>query len=68
MVVQPLFKNRNNMFSISYSQKDYGIKITLVFFATSHGKGAVDGVGTIACPHFLLNKLSHETENILYFI
>ena len=42
------FKNRYNMFSISYGQKDYGIKITWSFFATSHGKGAVDGVGAIA--------------------
>lgn len=39
------FKNKYILSSLIMLQSIYGIKITWSFFATSHGKGAVDGIG-----------------------
>lgn len=42
------FKNRYTISSVFYSTEDWGVKVDWVFFATSHGKGAVDGLGAVA--------------------
>ena len=39
------FKQRFLFHNITYFEADYGLKVTWNFFATSHGKGAVDGIG-----------------------
>ena len=39
------FKNRFILSSLGYLQCTYGFPISWSFFATSHGKGAVDGIG-----------------------
>ncbi len=39
------FKQRFLFHNIIYLEEVYGIKTTWNFFATSHGKGAVDGTG-----------------------
>ncbi|XP_063232470.1 uncharacterized protein LOC134536608 [Bacillus rossius redtenbacheri] len=39
------FKNRYIILSLTYFQQDFGTDCTWNFFATSHGKGSVDGVG-----------------------
>lgn len=41
------FKNRFILSSLSLMEENHNIKITWSFFATSHGKGAVDGIGGI---------------------
>ncbi|KAJ8034800.1 hypothetical protein HOLleu_21798 [Holothuria leucospilota] len=39
------FKRRFLVHNITYFEELYGIKVSRNFFATSHGKGAVDGIG-----------------------
>lgn len=39
------FKNRYNLSNICTAKADFGIQISWSFFPTSHGKGAVDGIG-----------------------
>lgn len=39
------YKNYKNFLNITYHEKDFGIPAEWNFFATSHGKGACDGVG-----------------------
>ena len=39
------FKNCKNFANIIRHEQDYGLKCKWNFFATAHGKGAVDGVG-----------------------
>lgn len=39
------FKNRFTLLNLTYLQTDFGVTGDWNFFATSHGKGAVDGVG-----------------------
>ncbi len=39
------FKQRFLFHNITYFEEDYGIETTWDFIATSHGKGAVDGIG-----------------------
>lgn len=46
------FKNKFTLSNLVFSLKDYGVDISWEFMATSHRKGAVDGIG--AC---LKNKL-----------
>ena len=41
------FKNRFAAEIIRYLQEKYGVKIRWNYFATSHGKGPVDGIGAI---------------------
>lgn len=41
------FKNRYNLYNVCSAVDDFGAKITWSFFATSHGKGAVDGIGAV---------------------
>ena len=38
------YKNRYNFINLLYHEADFGIKAQWNFFATSHGKGACDGV------------------------
>lgn len=39
------FKSRYTMSNVCFGQTDFGVKIDWNFFASSHGKGAVDGIG-----------------------
>ena len=39
------FKQRYLFHNITHFEEDYGLKVSWNFFATSHGKGAVDGIG-----------------------
>ena len=39
------YKNCKNMLNQTYHFKDFGIKATWSFFATSHGKSPCDGIG-----------------------
>lgn len=39
------FKNKYTLSNICFSENDFNLKIEWNFFATSHGKGAVDGIG-----------------------
>lgn len=41
------FKNKFTLSNLLYMQEDFGISADWSFLATSHGKGAVDGVGGI---------------------
>jgi hypothetical protein len=44
------YKNNNNSINLCHHNTDFGINAEWHFFATSHGKGACDGVGgTIKC-------------------
>lgn len=42
------FKNRFTLSTLCYSRLDWGVEITWSFFASGHGKGAVDGIGATA--------------------
>lgn len=39
------FKNKYTLSNLRYMKEDYGVTGEWHFFATSHGKGAVDGIG-----------------------
>ena len=39
------YKCRQNLVNLLHHEKDYGIMASWNFFATSHGKGAYDGIG-----------------------
>lgn len=39
------YKNKFNFFNLIYFEKGYNVKAEWHFFATSHGKGACDGIG-----------------------
>lgn len=39
------YKNKKNFINLCHHEKDFGIKAEWHFFATSHGKGACDGLG-----------------------
>lgn len=39
------YKNRFNFLNLLYHEKDFGVKAEWHFFASSHGKGACDGIG-----------------------
>lgn len=39
------YKNKKNFINLSHHELDFGIKSEWHFFATSHGKGACDGIG-----------------------
>ena len=41
----PQYKNRKNFLNLCYHQNDFGVKAEWHFSATSHGKGACDGLG-----------------------
>jgi hypothetical protein len=41
------FKNKFNFANLTFFPQDYGLTATWSFFPTSHGKGAVDGVGAV---------------------
>lgn len=41
------FKNRFTLSNLCFMPKDFGVQGEWNFFATSHGKGAVDGVGAV---------------------
>lgn len=41
------FKNKYTLTNLVYALDDYKLKITWEFTATSHGKGAVNGVGAV---------------------
>ncbi|CAG4981646.1 unnamed protein product [Colias eurytheme] len=42
------FKNRYTLLNLCYSESDWGVEVEWCFFASSHGKGAVDGIGATA--------------------
>lgn len=42
------FKNRFTLSNICHSKSNWGVDVEWSFFASSHGKGAVDGVGATA--------------------
>ncbi|VEN43374.1 unnamed protein product [Callosobruchus maculatus] len=42
------FKNRYTLLNLCYSKSDWGVEVDWNFFASSHGKGAVDGIGATA--------------------
>ena len=39
------YKNRKNFINLCYHQADFGVSAEWHFSATSHGKGACDGLG-----------------------
>lgn len=39
------FKNRFNLFNLCFAKEDFGVNMKWSFFASGHGKGAVDGIG-----------------------
>lgn len=39
------FKNRFNIFNLCFAKQDFDVDLTWSFFASGHGKGAVDGIG-----------------------
>lgn len=39
------YKNKNNLINLSHHEEDFNIAAEWHFHATSHGKGACDGVG-----------------------
>lgn len=39
------FKNKFTLSNLCFMMYDFGVEGEWVFFATSHGKGAVDGIG-----------------------
>lgn len=41
------FKNRFILSTLCYSVLDWGVELSWSFFASGHGKGAVDGIGAI---------------------
>ena len=41
----PQYKNRKNLINLCYHESDFGVQAEWHFSATSHGKGACDGVG-----------------------
>ncbi|CAF1674286.1 unnamed protein product [Adineta ricciae] len=41
------FKNRFNILNLSFHQTDFNIHAVWAFSATSHGKGPVDGLGSV---------------------
>lgn len=41
------FKNRHTLSNLVYCKKEFSLKIVWNFSATSHGKGAVDGIGAV---------------------
>ena len=41
----PQYKNRKNFLNLCHRQNDFGVKAERHFVATSHGKGACDGLG-----------------------
>ena len=41
------FKNRYTLSNLTFMRKDFGVDGEWSFFASSHGKGAVDGVGGV---------------------
>jgi hypothetical protein len=46
------FKSRYNFANMTLMKKDYDLaELTWSFFATSHGKGAVDGIGAVVKRH-----------------
>lgn len=40
-------RNRYNLHNLCMAAEDFGVDITWSFFPTSHGKGAVDGIGAV---------------------
>lgn len=40
------FKNKFTLSNLVYAEEDYNLKVSWAFSATTHGKGAIDGIGT----------------------
>lgn len=55
------FKQRFLFSNLHSWEQEYGINITWNFFATSHGKGAVDGIGGTVKRAVLRNILAEKT-------
>ena len=53
------FKNKSNFQNLLFHEKDFGVLSEWHFYATAHGKGACDGIGTnnnhISTPKKLYN-------------
>lgn len=54
------FKNRCNLLNLTVFKEDMRVSGTRSYFATSHGKGAVDGVGVTAKRAVALDRLSRR--------
>lgn len=39
------YKNKSNFINLAFHEEDFKVKVEWNFFATSHGKGACDGIG-----------------------
>ena len=39
------YKNKYNFINLCYHEEEFGVKVEWNFFASSHGKGACDGLG-----------------------
>lgn len=53
------YKNVYNLINLSYHKEEFGIKAEWHFFATSHGKGACDGIGGTVKRHAYRSSLQH---------
>lgn len=63
------YKNLNNLINLSHHEDDFNIKAEWHFHATSHGKGACDGVGGTfkrGAYRYSLTKGSIQTPQQLY--
>lgn len=56
------FKNRYMMKLLQISSKKYGCRFTWKYFATSHGKGIVDGIGGRAKSIVRTEVMSKKTQ------
>lgn len=62
------FKQRFNIAAIELLNKDFNVSITWIYFASYHGKGAVDGVGgTLKQLAAIENKKNGSIQNASSF-
>lgn len=59
------YKNKYNLLNLVNHKKDFGIDAEWHFFATSHGKGACDGVGGTVKKHAYFTSLQKDTDLLL---
>lgn len=54
------YKNKFNLINLMKHEQDFGIKAQWNFFATSHGKGACDGIGGTVKRHAFKSSLQNK--------
>lgn len=59
------YKNKYNFLNLMNHKKDFGIDAEWHFFATSHGKGACDGIGDTVKRHAYHTSLQKDTNLLL---